>query len=247
MRTSNPVLNEKRFLDYQPGTGTTRSGEVMTIDGTINKTLILGLLLICTALFTWKAYLGGANIQGYMMGGAIGGLIVALITIFKSEWAHITAPIYALLEGFFVGGLSAMMEAAFPGIVLQAVALTFGVMFMMLAAYKSGTIRATPAFRKGIIAATGAIFIVYLVSWIAGLAFGTSIPFIHEGGIIGIGFSLFVVVIAALNFILDFDFIEKASASGADKKMEWMGAFSLMLTLVWLYIEILRLLSKLRE
>ena len=178
--------------------------------------------------------------------GAIGGFAVALVTVFKKTWSAITAPVYALLEGLFLGGISAVFEARFPGIVIQAVGLTFGTLLCLLFAYKSGLIKATENFKLGIVAATGGIGMIYLVSIFFGF-FGIQIPFIHESGIIGIGFSLFVVVIAALNLVLDFDFIESGSEMGAPRYMEWYAAFGLMVTLIWLYIEILRLLSKLRS
>ena len=187
-----------------------------------------------------------AVVLPWIAGGAIGGLIVAIITVFKKHWSYVTAPIYALLEGLMLGGISAMMEAIYPGIVFQAIALTFGVLFSLLFAYKTRLIKVTENFKLGVAAATGGIFLIYLVSWIAGM-FGTGIPYIHESGLIGIGFSLFVVVIAALNLVLDFDFIEKGAENGAPKYMEWYAAFGLMVTLIWLYIEILRLLTKLRR
>ena len=166
-----------------------------------------------------------------------------LITVFKSEWAAVTAPIYALLEGLLVGGLSAVFNVAYPGIVVQAVGLTFGVMAVMLLAYRSGLIQATEKFKVGVIAATGGIALLYLVSMVMSM-FGKSIGFIHEGGTFGILFSGFVVVIAALNLILDFDFIKQGVDRGAPKHMEWYGAFALTVTLVWLYLEILRLLEQ---
>ena len=171
---------------------------------------------------------------------------MAIITVFKKQWAAVSAPIYALLEGLAMGGISSIFEARFPGIVIQAVGLTFGTLLCLLLAYKSGMIRATENFKMGVVAATGGIFIVYLVSWVLGM-FGVGIPFIHESGLIGIGFSLFVVVIAALNLVLDFDFIESGAAQGAPKYMEWYAAFGLMVTLIWLYLEILRLLAKLKD
>jgi len=156
----------------------------------------------------------------------------------------VTAPIYAVAEGFFLGGLSGLVNLRFPGIPFQAVCLTFGTLFMLLMAYQTGWIRATENFKLGVTAATGGICMLYLVSMVMGF-FGMQIPFIHESGPIGIGFSVFVVIIAALNLVLDFDFIEHGAEHGAPKYMEWYAAFGLLVTLVWLYIEILRLLSKL--
>jgi uncharacterized YccA/Bax inhibitor family protein len=169
-----------------------------------------------------------------------------MVTIFKKEWSPVLAPAYALVEGLFLGALSAFFEARFPGIVIQAVMLTFGTLFALLFAYRSGLIKATENFKLGVAAATGGIFLIYVASFLLGL-FGIKVPYIHESGIIGIGFSLFVVVIAALNLVLDFDFIESGVEAGAPKYMEWFGAFGLMVTLVWLYVEFLRLLAKLRD
>lgn len=238
MRSSNPILNEKTFDSFSY-----IGSDTMTIQGTTNKALIMFGLLLAGAAFTWMNM--NTNLaMPLMLGGAIGGFIVAMITIYKQEWAPKTAPIYAILEGLFIGGISSYFDARFPGIVIQAVSLTFGVFFCLLFCYKSGLIKATENFKLGVVAATGAIGLVYLASMILRM-FGTSIPFIHESGMIGIGFSLVVVVVASMNLILDFDFIEDASAKGAPKYMEWYGAFGLMVTLVWLYLEMLRLLSKL--
>ncbi|MFN8459004.1 MAG: Bax inhibitor-1/YccA family protein [Anaerolineae bacterium] len=247
MRTSNPALNAKTF------TNLTLTSETMSIQGTAVKTMVLLLLALVSATWVWSRYYGAlepsqaaAAVAPWMLGGGIGGLVMALVTIFKKSWAGVTAPLYALLEGLLLGGLSATFEARYPGIVIQAVGLTFGTCFCLLLAYSSRLIRASENFKLGVAAATGGIFLVYLVSFVLGF-FGVRIPFIHESGLIGIGFSLLVVVIAALNLVLDFDFIETGAAHGAPKYMEWYGAFGLMVTLVWLYIEILRLLSKLRS
>ncbi len=240
MRTANPALNEKTFRSA--GAYSARS---MTINGTVNKTGILLFLVVCGAAFTWNLFTkNSAAAMPWLMGGAIGGFVVALVTCFKQSWAPVTAPLYAVLEGLFLGALSAMYEAKFHGIVLNAVILTFGTLFCLLAAYRTGIIRATQNFKMGIFAATGAIALLYLVGMVMSF-FGKSIPYIHESGWIGIGFSLFVVVIAALNLVLDFDFIEQGAEHGAPQYMEWYGAFGMMVTLIWLYVEILRLLSKL--
>jgi uncharacterized YccA/Bax inhibitor family protein len=185
-------------------------------------------------------------VQGLMLGGMIGGLVVALITIFKKTAAPVTTPLYGALEGLLLGGLSATFEARYPGIVIQAVALTFGTLFALLAAYKSKMIAVTENFRLGLTAATGAICLVYLVGLVLSF-FGIRIPLIHESGPVGILFSLFVVGVAAFNLVLDFDFIERGAESGAPKYMEWYAAFGLIVTLVWLYLEILRLLAKLQD
>ena len=254
MRSGNPVLKESTFLDLSSGTVYPGSTNAMTLNGTVNKTGLMLLLLVLTAAFSWSQAVvqtpdgpqlaPGAMI--YILGGGIGGFVLAMITIFKKEWSPVLAPAYALVEGLFLGAISAFFEARFPGIVMQAVMLTFGTLFSLLFAYRSGLIKATENFKLGVAAATGGIFLIYLASFLLGL-FGIKVPYIHESGIIGIGFSLFVVVIAALNLMLDFDFIESGVEAGAPKYMEWFGAFGLMVTLVWLYIEFLRLLAKLRD
>ena len=244
MRTANPTLNSKTFA----GTGYT-GAEAMTIGGTVNKVGLLLLLLLIPAAWVWNRALTAwdpSEVTPLVIGGVIGGLVFALVTVFKKEWAPFTAPAYAVMQGLYLGGISAWVHLQYKGIVIQAVALTFGVLFALLAAYRTGLIKATENFRLGVVAATGAIFLVYLVSMVANM-FGGSMPYIHSGGTFGILFSLFVVAIAALNLVLDFDFIEKGSEVGAPKYMEWYAAFGLMVTLVWLYVEILRLLAKLQS
>ncbi|MDW7775355.1 MAG: Bax inhibitor-1/YccA family protein [Methanosarcinales archaeon] len=243
MRTANPALNKNTFVNYAKSYST----NVMTIQGTVNKTLIILLFLMLGALWVWDMfYTNNPLFYPMMILGLIGGLVAAIVTIFKKEWSPFTAPVYGLLEGLVLGGISSVFEAMYPGIVIQAVALTFGTLFALLFAYKSRLIKATENFKLGVAAATGAIFMIYLATIVLGM-FGVGIPFIHESGLIGIGFSLFVVTIAALNLVLDFDFIERGAQSGAPKFMEWYAAFGLMVTLIWLYIEILRLLAKLRS
>jgi len=255
IRSGNPALKESTFLDLGTGSVVSREGGTMTLNGTVNKTGILLLLSVLTAAFAWtQSVVTGPDgvatvapgIMIYALGGAIGGFILAMVTVFKKEWSAVTAPMYALVEGFFLGAISAVFELKYPGIVFQAVLLTFGTLGALLAAYRSGLIRATENFKLGVVAATGGIALVYLVSMGLRL-FGKEMPLIHESGIVGIGFSLFVVVIAALNLVLDFDFIESGVEAGAPKYMEWYGAFGLMVTLVWLYIEFLRLLAKLQS
>jgi uncharacterized YccA/Bax inhibitor family protein len=244
MRTSNPALNARAFQGEGAGIG-----EAMTLQGTINKT---GLLLVCvvgTAAWTWNIFMHAGNAQAvmpYLLIGGIGGFIFALVTIFKKTWAPVTAPIYALLEGLVLGSISAMFEVRYHGIAIQAVSLTFGTMFALLLAYRSGLIPVTQNFRLGIIAATGGIALFYLAQIVLGF-FGIHFTTINGSGPLGIAFSVFVVIIAALNLVLDFDFIENAVTAGAPKYMEWYGAFGLMVTLIWLYLEILRLLAKLRS
>jgi uncharacterized YccA/Bax inhibitor family protein len=243
-RSGNPALKESTFR----GLPVAAEGEGMTIEGTVNKTYVLFLLLIVGVAGAVVAE--ESALYGLMMLGAIGGLITALVTVFRKQWAPITAPIYALLEGLFVGAISLVMEAAYPGIVLPAVSLTFGTLFALLAAYRSGLIKATENFKLGVAAATGAIFVVYLAQFVLGIV-GVQIGFLHEAifgaGWLGIGVSVVVIIVAALNLVLDFDFIEQGSAARAPKYMEWYGAFGLLVTLIWLYLEILRLLSKLRS
>lgn len=217
----------------------------MTVQGTVNKTGLSLLILVVAASFTWQRALAGEPVGIFLLGGMIGGLVVALVTVFKKTWAPVTTPVFAALEGLFLGAISANYEARFPGIVMNAVALTFGTLAALLAAYSSRLIRPSENFKLGIAAATGGVALVYLVSMGLGF-FGMAVPYIHDSGPVGIGFSLVVVGIAALNLILDFDFIEGGAASGAPRYMEWFGAFGLLVTLIWLYLELLRLLAKLQ-
>jgi len=239
MRSGNPALNVSAFTKVEKPA----NAASMTINGTVNKTFLLLFITVFSASWVWE---NPVNFLPFLLPSAIVGMIIAFFTIFKKEWAPATSWIYALIEGLVLGAISAIMEKSYPGIVIQAVALTFGTLFCMLIAYKSKLIKVTENFRLGIVAATGAIALIYIVSIVMGF-FGSRIPFIHESGPIGIGFSLFVVAIAAFNLVLDFDFIEKGAEYRAPKYMEWYGAFALMVTLIWLYIEILRLLSKTRR
>ena len=243
LRTSNPALNEKTFR------GEAALGEAMTLQGTVNKTGLLLLFVVVASAWTWG--LSHSNVPEaalpWMLGGLIGGFVVALVTIFKKNWAPVTAPIYALLEGLALGGISAFFEKAYPGVAMQAIGLTFGTLFVMLLAYKTRMIRATQGFKIGVIAATGGIAIFYVVEMALSFFFHIQVPAINGSGFWGIAFSLFVVIIAALNLVLDFDMIETGVRGGAPKYMEWYGAFGLMITLIWLYLEILRLLAKARR
>ena len=257
MRTGNPTLSEHVFTNEAQSTP---SAKKMTIQGTVNKSAFLLMLLISTASITWFLAISTATqyteaghlipnsgaIMLPLFGGMIVGLVAVVITMFKKTLSPVTAPIYALAEGCVIGGISCIAETMYPGIVIQATALTFGVFFGLLSAYKSGMIKATENFKMGVAAATLGIFALYMVSFVMSF-FGTGVPYIHESGLIGIGFSLFVVVIAALNLVLDFDFIENGEAVGAPKYMEWYASLGLLTTLVWLYIEILRLLMKLNS
>lgn len=239
MRTGNPTLNEKVFK----GAAIPASGEVMTLEGTVNKTIMSIILTVAAAYWSFTT----PAMAGMYLPFIIGGLIIAVVVTFKKEWAPVLTPAYAVVEGLAMGTISLFAETMYPGIVFQAVSLTFGVLFCLLMAYKSGLIRATENFKLGVVAATGAIFFVYLISFVMSF-FGSSIPFLHSNGLFGIGISAVIVVVAALNLVLDFDFIENAAESGqAPKYMEWYGAFGLLVTLIWLYIEILRLLMKLQS
>ena len=241
MRTANPALNNQVFIDA------VHDDTKMTLEGTVGKTFFLLCLVVGAALVPWVSFESAPGLaMGLAMPCAIAGFVVAMVTVFKKTWAPYTAPVYALLEGVFLGGISAYFESLYPGIVIQAVGLTFGTLAGLLMAYTSGMIQATENFKLGIIAATGGIMLLYMSSFVLGI-FGVAIPYIHESGLIGIGFSLFVVVIAALNLVLDFDFIENGCDAGAPKYMEWYASFGLLVTLVWLYLEILRLLVKLRR
>ena len=241
-RTSNPALDEKAFRSV------TTIGEAMTLQGTVNKTGLLLLCVVGTAAWTWGLAHSPTPeaVYPWMMGGLIGGFAVALATLFKTTWAPITAPLYALLEGLVLGGISAIFERSYPGIAVQAVGLTFGTLAVMLMAYKTGVIRATEKFKVGVIAATGGIALFYLVTMALQL-FHVNVGILYNSTPLGIAFSVFVVIIAALNLVLDFDMIETGVRMGAAKYMEWYGAFGLMVTLIWLYLEILRLLAKSRR
>ncbi|MBT4217861.1 MAG: Bax inhibitor-1/YccA family protein [Flavobacteriales bacterium] len=236
MRSGNPALNKKTFENL-----TNTSGGVMTLDGAVNKTAISLLLLMCAAYYTYS----NGNLS-LIWPGFIGGFIVAMITIFKKEWSPVTVPVYAVLEGLALGGISSVYAHEYTGIVQQAIFLTFGIFATLLFAYKTKVIKPTENFKLGVFAATGGIAIVYLASFIMSMfGSGMSIMSPDNSSWMSIGFSLFVVVIASLNLVMDFDFIEEAAESGAPKYMEWYGAFGLLVTLVWLYLEILRLLAKL--
>jgi uncharacterized YccA/Bax inhibitor family protein len=243
MKTSNPALNVNSFRVDQAV-----SGEAMTLAGTVNKTGILLICVVATAAWSWSRFFRASTSDAALpLGiGLVGGFVVAMVTIFKKEWSPITAPIYALLEGLALGGISAMFELRYPGIAIQAVGLTFGTLFVLLMAYQSGVIRVTEKFKLGVVAATGGIAVFYLAQFVLGF-FGVHFAALNGSGLLGIGFSVVVVIVAALNLVLDFDFIESGVSAGAPKYMEWYGAFGLIVTLVWLYLEILRLLSKIND
>jgi uncharacterized YccA/Bax inhibitor family protein len=250
-KTSNPALSDKAFQgpsNAQFG-GAIDATARMTLQGTVNKTGFLMLLAIAGAAFTWHLYMQELDPSApapFMLLGVFGGFILAMVTIFKQTWAPFISPIYALLEGLFLGGMSALLEARYPGIAIQAVGLTFGVLLVMLMIYSSGLIKVTKGFYIGVAAATGGIAVFYLVQMVLGM-FGVHLLSINNSSPLSIGISLFVVAIAALNLVIDFDFIQRGVNAGAPKYMEWYGAFGLMVTMVWLYLEILRLLSKFRS
>ena len=241
LRSSNPVMTGSIYEK------TVRSSaeSVMTINGTLNKIGLMLLFVIVSASYTWKMVLGDdpGRVGTLAIIGGIGGFIMAMITVFSPKSSPYTAPVYAILEGMFLGAISAVINAQYPGVAFQAVLLTIGTLFTMLFLYRSGHIRATPKFRRGVMMATGAVFFAYLISWILSLL-GIPMGFMHSSGPLGIIISLVIIVVAALNLIMDFDFIEKGSQMSAPKYMEWYGAFGLMVTLIWLYIEFLRLLSR---
>jgi len=250
MRTGNPTLSAKAFqaaaLRGRERAAPERAG-TMTAQGAATRTLVLIFLAVVAGAWSWHiSTVRPETLPGWLWGGLIGGLVLALATIFKKTWAPVTAPLYALAEGLCLGAVSMLFDRQWPGIVPQAVGLTFGILAVMLLVYKLRIVRVTERFRMGVVAATGGICLVYLVS-IALNLFGMNVPYIHGSGWIGIGFSAFVVVIASLNLVLDFDLIEQGAAMGAPKRMEWYAAFALMVTLVWLYLEILRLLAKLNS
>jgi uncharacterized YccA/Bax inhibitor family protein len=247
-KSGNPTLSEKMF-DKSLQLDASQQG-TMTVRGAMNKFGFMMLMLIGGASYTWHLFesLKQDTATTLMYVGVFGGLITALAITFKPNWAGYLAPLYALLEGFFVGGISVIMNAAYaekaPGLIIQAVGLTFGVAIAMFLLYNFRVIKATERFKSIIFTATAGIAIFYLITWIVSL-FGVNMNFMHGSGMLSIGISVFVVAIAALNLILDFDMIEQGAERGAPKYMEWYGAFGLMVTIVWLYIEMLKLLSKL--
>jgi uncharacterized YccA/Bax inhibitor family protein len=250
--TSNPAFSRELFPGYEQVYGVPRS-TAMTVQGTVVKTFVLLAILAATALWAWNAMASQQLAFGVLIGSAIGGFIMAMVTMFKPTLAPWTAPVYAALEGVFLGAISQAIELGlhekYPetgGVALQAVTLTCGVLFIMLFAYATRLIRVTDKLRAGIIAATGALCLFYFITILLGF-FGVQMPLVFSSSLFGIGFSLFVVGLAAFNLLLDFDFIENTARAEAPKYMEWYGAFGLMVTLIWLYLEILRLLAKLAD
>jgi len=244
-KSSNPVLTEKKFRDTVLDEVVSHEN-AMTVRGTMQKFGFLFLMVMGTAFYAWKEFAEGGQVMPLIMTGAIGGLVIAIVLMFKKEWSPYLAPAYALLEGLFVGGISAYYNFAFaelaPNIIINAVGLTFGTCIAMYLLYTFKIIKATAKFRAIVVTATAGIAIFYLITFVLGM-FGISMPFLHESSALGIGFSIFVVVLAALNLILNFDMIETGAELGAPKYMEWYSAFGLQVVIVWLYLEILRLLS----
>ncbi len=247
-KSGNPTLTEKMF-DKSTAVMAENQG-VMSVRGAINKFGFLMLMVIAGAAYNWQLFqeLKQSTMTILMMVGAIGGFVIALGITFKPNWAAYLAPAYGLLQGLFIGGISAIMnklfETKYPGLVMQAVGLTFGVALAMFLLYNFRIIKATEKFKSVIIASTLGIGIFYLITMVLNM-FGVNVSFMHDSSLLSIGISLFVVAIASMNLILDFDMIEQGAERGAPKFMEWYGAFGLLVTIVWLYIEMLKLLSKL--
>jgi uncharacterized YccA/Bax inhibitor family protein len=246
-KSGNPALTKDTFKDIEKIAK--EDENVMTLQGTVNKTGILLLAVVIPALYTWNLFTSTfdfATIMPYFWTGTIGGLILAFVIVYNMDWSPLLAPVYAILQGLCLGGLSAVINQQFPGIVMQALLLTFGICLVLLIIYKLKIIKPTENFKLIVASATGGLALYYLVSF--GLSFvGVELPFIHENSIGGIIFSLFAVVLASMNLVVDFDFIEQGAENRAPKYMEWYGAFGVMVTIIWLYVELLRLLAKLRK
>jgi hypothetical protein len=237
-KSANPALSVfQKDLSYTKSTA-------MTVQGTVNKTALLLGVLVLAASLVWGGNM--ASLGMWALVGTIGGLVTGLVTVFKPEWVSATAPIYAVFQGLALGAISTIFERQYPGLVIQAVGLTFATLFCMLGAYKTGIIKVTEKFKFGMMIAMGGLMVFYFLQFILGF-FGVHFSAVNGSGIFGIGFSVFVVGLAALNLVMDFDVIEQGANQGAPKFMEWYGAFSLLVTLVWLYVEVLRLLAKLRD
>lgn len=242
--SSNPVFGRNIF---QTTAKDLNVSNTMTVKGTMGKAMLMLILVVIGASYTWKMFyaLQTSNAaMGWMIGGAIGAFITALIISFSPKTAGWLSPIYAILEGLFLGAISAYFESIYQGIVVNAVGLTLAVAFLLFFIYRTGIIKVTNKLRVGIFAATGGIALFYLITWIISM-FGGNVSFMMNSSLLSIGISIFIVIIAALNLLLDFDFIQQGEQAGAPKYMEWYGAFGLMVTLVWLYLEILKLLAKL--
>lgn len=247
-KSSNPTLQEKSYEGTIFQGISTGQGQEMTIKGTLNKLGFLLLMMSGSTVFSWSQFNKGSDPMPMLLIGVFGGLALALVMVFKKQWSPYIAPAYAIMEGLFVGTISAMYDYAYPGLPMQAVALTLLVTLVMFLIYRYRIIKVTGRFRMIVVIATAALGIFYLVQWITYLAMGSPIgSFTNAATPLGIGFSILVVGLAALNLLLNFDTIEKGVELRAAKYMEWYSAFGLLVTLVWLYLEILRLLSKLNR
>lgn len=265
-KSSNPALNDKAFeraLEVEAGwaagtqqmgdaqaarTGPIQAVDAMTVNGTVWATAALLVLVVGGGVFGWSSVdvtSDSVSFPGWIFPVALVAFGVAMVTCFKPHAARFTAPVYALLQGAFLGAISGVYDTAYDGIVLQAVSLTIGVFAMMLFLFATRIIKVTDKLRMGIVAATGAIFLVYLLNLVLSL-FDSSVPFLHENSLLGIGISLVIVAVAAFNLLLDFDFVERGVAAGAPRTMEWYAGFGLVVTIIWLYLELLRLLGKLQ-
>ena len=249
-KSGNPALSEKKFTSTVIA-DVIDPADAMTVNGTLQKFGFLLLLVLGSSFYSWKQFAEGGAVNGMIWTGAIGGLLIAVVITFKKEWSAYLAPLYALMEGLFLGAISSMYNSAFadkaPNIVINAVGLTFGVAVAMYLLYSFKIIRATERFKSIVITATVGIALFYVLVMVLRMFGFENMPFLHEGSTFGIIFSLVVVGIASMNLIMDFDMIERGSEMGAPKYMEWYGAFSFLVTLVWLYLEMLRLLSKLNR
>lgn len=245
-KSGNPALDKDTFSQCEKAKDKTK---VMTISGTVNKTAILLLLTMISSYVTWRLFFTTYDwelIRIIVIVGSIVGLALAFFIAFNKDLAAYLSPFYAIFEGLALGGLSAVMENAFPGIVIQSLSLTFSIFIALLAIYKSGIIKVTENVKLIIASATSGIALYYLASLGLGL-FDVELPLIHENNTGGIIFSVFVVVLASVNLVVDFDFIEQGAENKVPKYMEWYGAFGLLVTVIWLYVEILRLLGKSRR
>lgn len=246
-KSGNPALNKDTFKDVRASTDTLNVSDVMTLDGVAGKSMLLLAICVGTGTFGWQLAAQSHPLLGpLVLGGIVAALVVAIITIFKKTWSPVTAPLYAVIEGFVLGAISQIYEREFQGIVLQALLLTGGIFLAMLTIYRLRIIRATENFKLGVAAATGGICLYYLAN-LAVNFFGKELPLIASNSLYGIGFTVLVIVIAAFNLVVDFDFIEQGAEQRAPKYMEWYASFGLFVTLVWLYLEILRLLAKIRS
>lgn len=240
--SSNPMMGQFKKMQHGQTIALEHQGEAMTIDGTINKTM---LMLLLVAVVTGWSFFNPSSTLMYV--GMFGGLGIAIFLSFKPHLAPILAPIYAILEGLFLGAVTYSFAASFDGIIYYAVGLTIFTFASMLLLYRMNIIPITEKFRMGVAAATGGIFLMYLFAFISSHFFGVDPIYLHDGSLLAIGLSIVIIGVAALNLLLDFDMIDKGVQSNAPKYMEWFGAFALTVTLVWLYFEFLRLLSMLQS